>query len=81
MEDQVVNERIGSSSFPDYLPDWAELREDLGETTPRERMKYAIELTAARGIHTRPQKINSRYRPRSVTGKGFTARFSRHTKS
>ncbi len=45
MEDQVVNltnELL--TSFPDDSPDWAELREDLGETTPRERMKYAIEL-------------------------------------
>jgi hypothetical protein len=54
MEDQVVNltnELL--TSFPHDSPDLAELREDLGETTPGERMKYAIELMrGARNSYT-----------------------------
>jgi hypothetical protein len=45
MEDQVVklSNQILAGRYDDST-DWAELREDLGDTAPRERIKYAVML-------------------------------------
>jgi hypothetical protein len=45
MEDKVVqltNQIL--TNFPDDSPDWDALRDELGETTPQERMRYALKL-------------------------------------